>query len=119
MYIKGLFILFKTYILNINQYGFREKHSTIIIITTLTLCYKSTGYDNWSLLIINYLVSKFINLAMSEGLVPDELKNATFLLPVHKSNTKDEISNYRPHHCYPQFMSILGLFNLFSPNNIK
>ena len=37
LYIKGLFISIQTNkILNNNQYGFREKHSTINAITALT-----------------------------------------------------------------------------------
>ena len=32
---------------------------------------------------------------MSEGTVPDEVKIAK-IIPVHKSDAKDEISNYRP-----------------------
>ena len=63
---------------------------------------KSTSHDNLSPLVIKLFreekatpLSIFFNMSMSEGIVPDELKIAK-IIPVHKSNAKDDISNYRP-----------------------
>ena len=44
---------------------------------------------------------------MSEGIVPDELKIAK-IIPVYKSNAKDDISNYRPISLLPSICKILG-----------
>ena len=44
---------------------------------------------------------------MSDGIVPDELKVAK-TIPVHKSNAKDDISNYRPISLLPSISTILG-----------
>ena len=63
---------------------------------------KSTSHDNLSALVIMLFgeqiampLSILINMAMSEETVPDSLKIAK-IIPVHKSNSKDDISNYRP-----------------------
>ena len=47
-------------------------------------------------------------MSMSEGIVPDELKIAK-IIPVHKSNAKDDISNYRPISLLPSISKILGI----------
>ena len=44
---------------------------------------------------------------MSEGIVPDGLKIAN-ILPVHKSNAKDDISNDTPISLLPAIYKILG-----------
>ena len=44
---------------------------------------------------------------MSEGIVPDKFKIAK-IIPVHKSNAKDDISNYRPISLLPSVSKILG-----------
>ena len=63
---------------------------------------KSTSHDNLNALVIKLFgvqiakrLSILINMSMSEGIIPDELKVAK-IIPVHKSNAKDDISNYRP-----------------------
>ena len=48
-----------------------------------------------------------INMSMSEGIVPDELKIVKIIL-VHRSNAKDDISNYRPISLLPSISKILG-----------
>ena len=52
-------------------------------------------------------LSILINMSMYEGIVPDELKIAKFI-PAHKSNAKDDISNYRPLSLLPSISKILG-----------
>ena len=52
-------------------------------------------------------LSILINMSMSEGIVSDELKIAK-IIPVHKSNAKDDISNYRPISLLPSISKILG-----------
>ena len=49
-------------------------------------------------------LSILINMSMY---VPDELKIAK-IIPVHKSNAKDDISNYRPISLLPSISKILG-----------
>ena len=61
---------------------------------------------------------------MSDRIVPDELKIAKFI-PIHKSNAKDDISNYRPISFLPSIFKILGkvvykrTFHFIQTNNIK
>ena len=76
---------------------------------------KSTSHDNLSALVIKLFgeqiampLSILINMSMSEGIVPDDLKIAK-IIPVHKSNAKDDISNYRPISLLPSISKILGL----------
>ena len=75
---------------------------------------KSRSHDNLSPLVIKLFgeeiampLSILINMSMSEGIVPDELKIAK-IIPVHKSNAKDDISNYRPISLLPSISKILG-----------
>ena len=75
---------------------------------------KSTSQDNLSSLIIKLFgeeiampLSILINKSMFEGIVPDELKIAKSI-PVHKSNAKDDTSNYRPISLLPSVSKILG-----------
>ena len=75
---------------------------------------KSTSHDNLSPLVIKLFgeeiampLSILINMSISEGIVPDELKIAK-IIPVHKSNAKDDISNYRPISLLPSISKILG-----------
>ena len=73
---------------------------------------KSTSQDNLSPLIIKLFGEEIamplsINMSMSEGIVPDELKIAK-IIPVHKSNAKDDISNYRSISLLPSISKILG-----------
>ena len=63
---------------------------------------ESASYDNLSPLVIKLFgeqiaipLSILINMSMAEGIVPYEL-NIAKIIPVHKSNAKYEISNYRP-----------------------
>ena len=51
-------------------------------------------------------LSILINMSMSEGIVPDELKIAK-IIPVHKSKAKDDISNYRLIALLPSVSKIL------------
>ena len=76
---------------------------------------KSTSHDNLSALVIKLFgeqiampLSILINMAMSEETVPDSLKIAK-IIPVHKSNAKDDISNYRPISLLTSVSKILGL----------
>ena len=91
---------------------------------------KSTSHDNFSALFIKLFgeqiampLSILINMLMSEGMVPDELKIAK-IIPVHKSNAKDEISNYRPISSLPSISKILGkvvykrIFHFIQTNKI-
>ena len=75
---------------------------------------KTTSHENFSPLVIQVFgeqiampLSILINMSMCEGIVPDELKIAK-IIPVHKSNAKDDISNYRPISLLPSIYKILG-----------
>ena len=75
---------------------------------------KSTSHDNLSPLVLKLFTEQIamplfilINMLMSEGIVPDELEIAK-IIPVHKSNTKDDNSNYRPISLLPSISKILG-----------
>ena len=75
---------------------------------------KSTSHDNLSSLVIKLFgeqiampLSILINMSMFEGIVPDKFKIAK-IIPVHKSNAKDDISNYRPISLLPSVSKILG-----------
>ena len=75
---------------------------------------KSTSHNNLSPLVLKLFgeqidmpLSILINMSMSEGIVPHELKNAK-IIPVHKSNAKDDISNYKPILLLPSISKILG-----------
>ena len=48
-------------------------------------------------------------MSMYERIIPNELKIAK-IIPVHKSNAKDEIYNYRPVSVLPSVYKILGIF---------
>ena len=52
-------------------------------------------------------LSILINMSMSERILPDELKIVE-IIHVHKSNAKDDISNYRPTSLLPSIYKILG-----------
>ena len=91
---------------------------------------KSTSHDNKSPLVIKLFgeeiampLSILINISMSEGIVPVELKIAK-IIPVHKSKAKDDISNYRPISLLPSISKILGkviykrTFHFIQSNNI-
>ena len=89
---------------------------------------KITSHDNLSPLVIKWIGEQIamplyilINMSMYQRIVPDELKIVK-LIHVHKSNAKDDISNYRPIkqiHCYLRFQKywetlyIKGLFISF------
>ena len=73
---------------------------------------KSTSHDNLSSLVIKLFGEEIamplsILINMSEGIIPDELKIAK-IIPVHKSNAKDDISKYRPISLLPSISKILG-----------
>ena len=62
----------------------------------------SAGHDNISTKLLKYLnttlstpISLLVNISISTGIVPDVLKLAK-IVPVHKSKSRDEFSNYRP-----------------------
>ena len=75
---------------------------------------KSTSHDNLSPLVLKLFTEQIamplfilINMLMSEGIVPDELEIAK-IIHFHKSNTKDDISNYRPISLLPSISKTLG-----------
>ena len=75
---------------------------------------KSTSHDNLSPLVLKLFdeqiampLSILISISMSEGIVPDQLKIAK-IIPVHKSNAEDDISNYRPISLLPSISKIMG-----------
>ena len=82
----------------------------IYIITSLNN--SSPGYDNITSKILKYTYENFmhpllhiLNLSLSEGVFPDELKVAK-CIPLYKSGNKLLINNYRP-------VSILPIFSKF------
>ena len=73
---------------------------------------KSISHDNMSPLIIKLFreeiampLSILINMSMSEGIVPDELKITKIITDL---SIKDDISNYRPISLLPSVSKILG-----------
>ena len=75
---------------------------------------KSTSHDNLSPIVITLFGEQLamplyilINMSMYEGIVPHELKIEN-IIPVPKSNAKDDISNYRPISLLPSISKILG-----------
>ena len=74
---------------------------------------KSSGYDNLSQLHVKIFgeqivlpLAILINKSIVEGIVPQELKIAK-IIPVFKSNAKDDISNYRPIPILPTISKLL------------
>lgn len=62
----------------------------------------SAGHDNINTKLLKYLnttlstpISLLINMSISTGIVPEVLKLAK-IVPVHKSKSREEFSNYRP-----------------------
>ena len=45
--------------------------------------------------IITSPLTHIINLSLSQGIMPDDLKNAR-VVPLHKKNSKTDVGNYRP-----------------------
>ena len=73
----------------------------------------SPGWDGISSKVVKAAYNSFLNplvhvlnLSLSQGLVPEELKTAR-LIPIFKSGTKSLISNYRPISILPCFSKIL------------
>ena len=63
---------------------------------------KATGLDNIPAKlvtdaseIITSPLTHIINLSLSQGIMPDDLKNAR-VVPLHKKNSKTDVGNYRP-----------------------
>ena len=74
---------------------------------------KAAGYDNISMsivkLTINYIsrpLTHIVNLSLSQGFVPDEMKIAR-VIPLYKSEDKSFVKNYRPVSILPVFSKIL------------
>jgi len=62
----------------------------------------SAGHDKINTILLKQLntalslpISMLVNLSISTGIVPDELKIAK-IVPIHKSKSREEFSNYRP-----------------------
>jgi len=75
---------------------------------------KRSGYDNLSQLDVTLFgeqivlpLSILINKSIFDGIVPQELI-ITKIIPVFKSNAKDDISNYRPISLLSTISRILG-----------
>jgi retron-type reverse transcriptase len=74
---------------------------------------KAAGYDNISMsivkLTINYIsrpLTHIVNLSLSQGFVPDEMKIAQ-VIPLYKAEDKSFVKNYRPISILPVFSKIL------------
>ena len=74
---------------------------------------KSTGHDGFSILIIEKLAAELsvpltliFNMSIKDGIVPDQLKIAR-VVPIHKKESKDNFTNYRPISVLPGFSKIL------------
>ena len=74
---------------------------------------KSTGHDGFSILIIKKLAAELsvplaliFNMSIKDGTVPDELKIAR-VVPIHKKESKNNFTNYRPISILPGFSKIL------------
>ena len=73
----------------------------------------STGHDGFSILIIKKLAAELsvpltliFNMSIKDGIVPDQLKIARVAL-IHKKESKNNFSNYRPISVLPGFSKIL------------
>ena len=109
-------IHFSTYMNNYNEssmfFSPTTEEEVIRLIKNLD-AKKSTGHDNISILIIKKLANELsipltyiFNLSLSSGIVPDQLKIAR-VVPIHKKESKDVFSNYRPISVLPGFSKIL------------
>lgn len=85
----------------------------IIEITTGFQSGKAIGYDKISMsvikLSINFIskpLTHIINLSLTHGIVPDQMKIAR-VIPLYKSDDKAIFSNYRPISILPAFSKIL------------
>ena len=74
---------------------------------------KSTGHDGFSILIIKKLAAELsvpltliFNMSIKDGIVPDQLKIA-IVVPIHKKESKNNFTNYRPILALPRFSKIL------------
>lgn len=88
-----------------------SREEVITIIYSLP-CKKSSGYDEITNDVLkhicNYIVdplTHILNLSFSEGVFPDELKIAK-VIPIYKSGSVDDLSNYRPVSILPAISKI-------------
>ena len=102
----------------------------VISITSLLKSNKSAGYDGIEPKVIQNIIqyiapplSDIISKSFTQGYVPDKFKIAN-VIPLHKSDDKCNISNYRPISVLPVFSKILEkimycrLSNFMKTNNI-
>ena len=75
---------------------------------------KSTGHDGFSILIIKKLAAELsvpltliFNMSRKDGTVPDELKIAR-VVQIHKKESKNNFTNYRPISILPGFSKTLS-----------
>lgn len=87
-------------------------HEEVITIIYSLPCKKSSGYDEITNDVLkhicNYIVdplTHILNLSFSEGVFPDELKIAK-VIPIYKSGSVDDLSNYRPVSILPAISKI-------------
>ena len=76
---------------------------------------KSTGHDGFSKLIIKFKtlaaelsvpLTPIFNMSIKDGIVQDQLKTAR-VVPIHKNESKNNFTNYRPISVLPAFSKIL------------
>ena len=94
---------------------FLEVASEEEIIEICGTCRSGTavGHDNISMNLIkdsidkkNFPITSIINLSITSGIVPNQLKNAR-VIPLFKSGERDIFSNYRSVSILPAFSNIL------------
>ncbi len=74
---------------------------------------KSTGHDGISMILVKSIskevsvpLTKIINLSLSTGVVPDDMKMAK-VIPLYKAKNKELFTNYRPISLLPTFSKLL------------
>lgn len=87
--------------------------SEVIEVTNNFQSGKAAGYDNipmsiikQSIGIISAPLTHIINLSISHGVVPDQMKIAR-VIPLYKADDKSVLTNYRPISILPSFSKIL------------
>ncbi len=114
---------------NSSMFVYPSTPNEVISVTSQLKSNKSAGYDGIEPMVIKNIIqyiasplSDIINKSFTQGYVPDKLKIAK-VIPLHKSDDKCNISNYRPISVLPVFSKILEkimycrLSNFLTSNN--
>lgn len=123
---------YMTYLHNSPNYSVYLSPATQIEIENFlkTLKGTSSGFDEISPLVVRQTASiislpltHIVNLTLKKGVFPDELKKAK-IIPLFKSDNRDDVNNYRPISVLPVFSKVFEkvictrLVNFIEKNNL-